>query len=822
MEKDIKLTIFSAKQSKSKVPYSPFDDSTFIFETISEITSNIMFYNTLVSHWVLNIPLGKITKPIKTQKVLKDLEIFYSSEFNYFIVDIECTSEFNKEKIISYFKDYKCTLGESRSYNGYTNFNIKGVIFTVPLSYPELRVAFADIQRDIEEFGYLNDNSIKRVAHSAPVLKNKVFFNNETGVLLQKVNRSISSYIKDVETNISTETVNSISELCLSVFKSLGFEIQRENSNGSISFQKDSDKYFWYQNSPFVMHNNNRLKSINIFNSIKNNPEYRRLTSKINFDAVLSEKQGEYWNFTEKLFSITGKEELIDKFLHNRNGLLSIKSPMGTGKGILIKYIIEQSHNSDMKVLIITNRISVAVDFARKYSDMKLYNRDSYEIGDSLIVQYDSLWKYNISFFDLIIMDEFSSLCLHSRDNVSNNAVNLLKFIGCFNKKLIIADAFLTGYEYKIINKSTNIVNIVNDFRDPVKLTEFKSKNRFFSVIKEHAIEAKKSQRTISVSSTSTSVIYGLKLMLEKYNLRVITLTSDTHELAKEEIYKEFQKIETSKWDVIIFSPTLTVGVSNLNDVEDHFHYDSASSADVISSIQMIKRSRRARNIHYYIADKTNYLCTDYNTLRENYLGNTLDSKNNYLFDTDDYGELRLSKIGRTALHIDVMSNILNLNRKNSFKYLLNYHFSGDVIYNIEDNPPVIEEFQKLYQEDSKFSVNNALKELKELTGSGSYSNSELDIDLQNFLLAQGLTDSQIEKITEKVPQRLQKKMKENLISYSLLYREFTEIFSISKDYNNKMHQLAKNIYDSRDLLVHIGKRISQKDMKEMSYIYFL
>ena len=78
----------------------------------------------------------------------------------------------------------------------------------------------------------------------------------------------------------------------------------------------------------------------------------------------------------------------------------------------------------DMRVLIITNRISVAQDFSNKYS-IKLYNKDKYNVGDSVVVQYDSLWKYNIKNFDIIIMDEFISLMLHSRNNISNSSVNL-------------------------------------------------------------------------------------------------------------------------------------------------------------------------------------------------------------------------------------------------------------------------------------------------------------------------------------------------------------------------------------------------------------
>ena len=63
----------------------------------------------------------------------------------------------------------------------------------------------------------------------------------------------------------------------------------------------------------------------------------------------------------------------------------------------------------------------------------------------------------------------------------------------------------------------------------------------------------------------------------------------------------DYLKKDHDKFDVLLYSPTLTVGVSNLNNVKDHFHYDSSMSSDVISSLQMIKRSRKAQRIHLLI-----------------------------------------------------------------------------------------------------------------------------------------------------------------------------------------------------------------------------
>jgi hypothetical protein len=333
---------------------------------------------------------------------------------------------------------------------------------------------------------------------------------------------------------------------------------------------------------------------------------------------------------------------------------------------------------------------------------MKLYNSDIYQIGDSLVVQFDSLWKYNIKFFDIVIMDEFISLMLHSRNNLNNNSFNIAKFFGCFQKKLVIADAFLTGYENFLLSKETNIHLINNIYRDNTDLYNYKHYNRFLQQLLLTA-----GRHKITVSSTSLSFINGLAKMLTEKGFKVITLTADTMPSTKKLIYDLFEKDDHDKWDVLIYSPTLTVGVSNMNNNYYHFHYDSSISTDVISSLQMIKRTRKAKEIHLYIKDRINYLKTNYNDIRDEYMlniGKNID--NNYLFELDNYGEPRLSDIGKKAIKIDTFKNILEFNHKEAFFWLCKYHFNGNaktIIDPYESN--ILNKYVKMVKDDREESI---------------------------------------------------------------------------------------------------------------------
>lgn len=680
------ITIFNAKKNNTKFAWSPYDDKTFVFETHT-VKSQKDLYNIMVSNWILNMPLATLTQPIRSYRRKVNLKDFYDDTMQYFVIDLdEVMSAESRDYLLNYFKDYKCIIGESTSYNNKDNFNMKGVLFIEDVGLQNAKKCIAYIHQELKDYCVVDEAVARMATFNAPIGKNNVLLNNENGEVFKcKMKESCVvpedlSEAKEIKVDILEEADGeTIEELCLNTFKNMGYTPIRKNQNNSITFKHPSEKksvggYFWFSEAPYTMHHFNTIKSVNIFDAIRKTEAGKRLMEKkVNYDdAFLNfDTNTKVISVTEKYLKVEGKEDIITEWLSNKDGLLSIKSPMGTGKSTIIQHIIEEAHDVDMKVLIITNRRSVAHDFAKKYT-MKLYSRDQYNLGDSLIVQYDSLWRYNIKDFDIIIMDEFISLMMHSRSNLNNSSINIAKFFGAFNKKLVIADAFLTGYEnFLLSNKKSNIVQIENTYRDKTTLYSYENQNFF---VQELLHQSK--HKKITVSATSLNFMNSVKMILEKRGLKVITLTAETPDTTKELIYELFEKEEHDKWDVFMYSPTLTVGVSNLNNTFCHFHYDSSMSTDVISSIQMLKRTRKAKEIHMFIGERKNYLKTTYDEVRDEYMKNMgRNIEQNYLFDIDDYGEAKLSSIGRSAVKIDTFKNILEFNHKAAMFWLLKYHF---------------------------------------------------------------------------------------------------------------------------------------------------
>lgn len=677
----MKITIFESLPTAGKTPISPFGDKTFVFKTYDVDENQIL--HIMANNFVLNIPLD-ISEPIRSFRRKESLNAMFVKNLEYLILDIDkIKNKQDLETTLQYFRKFKCLISQSRSYNGIDNFNLKGILLcNIETKYA--RHALSQIHLDLDDVCDVDEASSRLASLNAPTNKVQIILNtiNSDAKVLEYEDFGEHTPVKkfEIQTNqISPEDINTISDLCLKTFQSMGFSAVRQNTDGSISFKHPSEHktpggFFWYKDSPFIMHHFNFSKTVNIFNEIRKLPGCKDLLkNSIDFEKLL-EFNNNNFNIlkvnTPNLEVQPDLESNIQNFILQNDGLFVIRSPMGTGKSTVISHIIHEAQNQDMRILIITNRISVAEDFKTKYN-LKIYNSDKYQIGDSLICQYDSLWKYSLKFFDIVILDEFVSLMLHCRNNINNSAINCLKFFASFSKKLVIADAFLSGYEMKYLpNKTENCWMLDNVWRDPVKVFEYKNFNYFILKILDTAKKSK-----ITISSTSLSIINALQILLLKHNINVVTLTSQTNSEVRQLVYKKFAEPE-APWDCLIYSPTLTVGVSNLNNVDYHFHYDSAMTSDVISSIQMIKRTRKAKEIHMFVRERTNFFKTNFDDLRDSYISSIgRNTDDNFLFDVDAYGEPRLSRAGKIAVNVDLFKNITESNHHDAMMYFLKFHF---------------------------------------------------------------------------------------------------------------------------------------------------
>lgn len=711
------VTRFATKDTKSKIPLSPYDDLTFDFETLDLDLEQIV--RVMVDNFILTIPLKESTR-CKRRKT--DLSDKTAEHLDYLVLDLDrITSQASLDECLRYFKQYKCILLQSRSFNGIDNFNVKGIL-ACDLETKFAKFALSKMHRDLEEFCDLDEAMARCVSTTAPINKYKVLLNNKDHCKIFTYSNIDVGYVPHgnsvkVELPKSINEARTIPELCLRIFTSMGFTpFCQDNDNGVLRFKHTSEAktpggFFWFPSSPYRMNHFNASRTIDIFNDVKNLAVFKQLYNEpIDYAEKLepSIKIAKTISVNTSNLAVTSEiNDAIDEFIESQNGTLCIKSAMGTGKSVLINHIIKQAHEKDMRVLIITNRISVAEDFASKYN-LKIYSKDKYQLGDSLICQYDSLRHYSLRYFDVIIMDEFVSLLLHSRNNLSHDSANAARFYSALARKVVIADAFINNFVLRLVPSPITMVD--NTWRDDTEVRLYSDFNLFAQTLLRTAKAEK-----ITVSCTSLNVINALQLLLENNGLKVCTLTSGTPSISKEKVYEYFSK-DDAPWDVLIFSPTLTVGVSNLNEIKHHFHYDSSMSNDVISSAQMCKRTRKAKIAHVHIKARSQVLKTEYDDLKSFYMNHSVASEDNFMFALNPYGELKLSKLGKKAIAVDQLRNVLEVNHKDALLYILKMHFKGivgplrNVTYQNVLNP-----YLKMTKENEKELLRSNIEQFKRL-----------------------------------------------------------------------------------------------------------
>jgi len=690
----MKLTTFQSKKTQHKIPISPFDDNTFIFET-KDATLEEVFW-ALSSSFVLNIPL---TKNIKTYRRKKDLDPFFVKKLSYLIIDIDhIETVSDKELCINYFRtnNYKCIIGESRN-----ELNLKGVL-AVDCTLQKAKSIVDEINKNIPgDFDY---RVLSKGGYQAPTFKHKILYKNLDGALPVPV-------VSSTKRLPSPKTqYQDVQEMCKTEFENLGFEFCENKGDFYVvkhySEKKSPKGFRWYPDSPFTMHHWNPARNVNIFNTIRKTKEYKKIIKLKKLEEIKKLIQTPNFNCNERYLS--DHKELVVDFLNSDKKILKVQSPMGTNKSGIIYSVMEEAKEKGYRVLFITNRISLADDISEKYG-IKHYlgtqiEGNDYQEGDSLVVQIDSLHKFSTKFFDIVILDEFSTT-LQKILNLERHQKKIVsQFFSLKKKKIIALDAIIFDKILELFQPKEHWIELNNEYRDKLDLFFYDNKDYFMQKLIDTA-----EKEPITFSSTSNLILDAAKRLLDEKGIESIIIRSDTSKEEKRLIYKSFKR-KKPKWRVIMYSPTLTVGLSNLNETHQHFHYDTGLSADVLSSLQMTKRTRNAKGIHFFLDQKIDYKKTDLKEIQNNLTD---------FHSMDDDGDfVGLSETGKKISTVIQVYNTLENLHKDAFLRLMFFQFKKDteLIHKIKNKTtPFLNKVIKIVKKEQKEGKLNLLQEYKKM-----------------------------------------------------------------------------------------------------------
>ncbi|MCD6435196.1 MAG: hypothetical protein J7L15_02225, partial [Clostridiales bacterium] len=673
----MKVTVFQSTKTAGKYPYSPTHDNKFMFETFNvDDISDVLFY--LSSNFFLNIPLVKSTKHPHYRR-RENLESYFVPTLEWVTIDLDEIQKMSDREIcINWFREQKfeVILAESRN-----PLNIKGIIKVDNLTPKEAKLSLKEMQ---EFLPAKVDLSVCHYAsYQAPILKNKILYTGSGKPL-----KAPKAHVPINPTNIIPIKIpTNIQDICRENFESKGFIFYPDGKCSHFTEKKTPKGFSWNNANPFKMMHWNPDRVVDIWAEVVKTKEYKEFNKDKAKNDILELMPRDPETAINKRF-LGGECETVTKFLDGYK-ILKIQSPMGTAKSTVIDEVITQSTKRELRVLLITNRISLADDIVMKYKNIKHYQHTEleakdakYQIGDNLVCQVNSLWKYSLKYFDVIIIDETTSLLFQLLSLEKNTKNIITKLFATRYKKIVLADAFLFDPLVKLFGDS--VISINNNYRDTAKLTLYSQVDRW-----AQEIISKAQQGTITVSAGSTKLLKSLELIFESQGISFFTVSSDTTRNEKELVYKEFQK-NKPRWRVIMYSPTITVGISILADSVHHFHLDRGNSMDVVSSIQMIKRNRNAECIHLLLGERMKYNPTNIERIESELLN---------FSDEDEEGDvLGISEVGHKFAQVHKIFNTLENRHKVSFLSLLKYQFNTNknIILNEEKITPFMSKIGKL------------------------------------------------------------------------------------------------------------------------------
>jgi hypothetical protein len=301
--------------------------------------------------------------------------------------------------------------------------------------------------------------------------------------------------------------------------------------------------------------------------------------------------------------------------------LVAVQSEKGTGKtSNLFKTMFENNNswiNDDTSILFVSGRVTFGY---KLLGDLKEYGFELYsQVKDQqiyskrIICQIDSLMRLERDSYDIIIIDECESLARYitsshfTKNSKSSMIVENLELRISDANQVYILDADLSdrciNYYKKIVNPTPNNFHLViNDFKPYADYKLIYS--AYATWIRQIRLKIQDNKRIV-VATASNAKAKDLDHMLKEYfpEKKILLIHKETSDEDKKNLLLNVNE-EWSKYDVVIYTPSVCMGVSF--DIDDHFDYIFAygchESLGAQEWCQMIHRIRNPNNKDIYMS----------------------------------------------------------------------------------------------------------------------------------------------------------------------------------------------------------------------------
>ena len=331
-----------------------------------------------------------------------------------------------------------------------------------------------------------------------------------------------------------------------------------------------------------------------------------------------------------KYISKAAQQKMIDALNKETHNVIMIGAPTGSGKTTTIYSILENQYknNNNSKMLsVVTRRSMVACHLSgfngknenNKNNKKKLHFSsylDKYAFADNLVSSLEFLRNNNDATFEVLILDEISSLINYfyssTLDNIRKQCLERLLYIIKNAKCIICCDAYVTDACFQLF-PDKNIFFYKNSYQNKkdvvmnIHYTKHNNENSHLTQIADIiGTKYARQNKPVLIFSDKKATTIKLHELLKKYNpdddyYRLIHADSGDQQILE-------NLDELSKTKCIIASPKITYGL----DLSSHHYeeiygiYSQVSGNIGLSAFhfwQQISRSRNHNKVSIYFLD---------------------------------------------------------------------------------------------------------------------------------------------------------------------------------------------------------------------------
>ena len=168
--------------------------------------------------------------------------------------------------------------------------------------------------------------------------------------------------------------------IVIDILEDLGVSFQ---SSGICEYRGQPFK--WYHNAPYKIYG---TQTIDFFYEIKKDPRFKKahqLETDKHMVSMFEEIQPEDYQIHINTQDLTAHSVDVCDFLDSYDTLL-VQSPMATRKSNILEEVVKQCSERELKVIFITNRVSLSKDISKKYD---IDNYQDFYTGEHLVCQFD-------------------------------------------------------------------------------------------------------------------------------------------------------------------------------------------------------------------------------------------------------------------------------------------------------------------------------------------------------------------------------------------------------------------------------------------------